>query len=159
MIEDKIKSVEKLKTKLSLLKSEGKSIVFTNGCFDILHVGHISYLEEAKKQGDVLVVAINSDISVKKVKGAGRPILSEGDRLKMLAALESVDFVTIFSQDDPASIVTELDPDIIVKGSDWKEEEIIGAEHVKNSGGRVASIPFLKGYSTTELINKIKGLK
>ncbi len=159
MIEDKIKDVEKLKTELSLLKKEGKSIVFTNGCFDILHVGHVSYLEEAKRQGDVLVVAINSDISVERLKGTGRPILSEGDRSKILAALESVDFVTIFGQDDPASIVTELDPDVIVKGSDWKEEEIIGAKHVKNSGGRVVSIPFLKGYSTTDLINKNKGLK
>ncbi|MFH1752610.1 MAG: D-glycero-beta-D-manno-heptose 1-phosphate adenylyltransferase [Candidatus Omnitrophota bacterium] len=156
MIDDKIKDAKKLKRELSHLKRDGRSIVFTNGCFDILHAGHVTYLEEAKKQGDVLIVAVNSDRSVKRIKGPGRPITSETDRMKILAALESVDFVTKFSEDDPGAIVEKLDPDVIVKGADWKKDEIIGARHVMKSGGRVKTIPFLKGYSTTALLKKVK---
>jgi D-beta-D-heptose 7-phosphate kinase/D-beta-D-heptose 1-phosphate adenosyltransferase len=158
MIKNKIKSVKDLKSILSTLKEEGKKIVFTNGCFDILHVGHVSYLEEAKRHGDILVVAINSDKSTEKLKGKGRPIVHQADRLKMLASLESVDFATAFNEDDPGLIVKKLNPDVIVKGSDWKEEDIIGGEDVRKKGGKTITIPFLSGYSTTTVIKKVKEL-
>lgn len=158
MIQQKIKNKTDLVKILSKFKKEKKRVVFTNGCFDILHAGHTAYLEEAKKKGDFLVVAVNSDNSVKRIKGSARPIVNENDRLKIIASLESVDFVTIFSEDTPAEIIKELCPDIIVKGSDWKENEIVGADFIKKNGGSVITIPFLKGYSTTSLINKIKKL-
>ncbi len=159
MIKKKIKKKQGLKKTISRLKKREKSIVFTNGCFDILHAGHVHYLEEAKKLGDVLVVAVNSDGSAKRLKGKGRPVTSRDNRMKLLAALESVDFVTYFDEDDPGSIVRELEPDIIVKGSDWDEDDIIGADVVKKRGGRVATISFLKGLSTTSIIKKIKKLR
>ena len=156
MTQDKIKTLDGLKDILSALRKGQKRIVFTNGCFDILHVGHVTYLEEAKKQGDILVVAVNSDDSLKRLKGKGRPVVNQNDRMKMLAALESVDYVIIFKEDNPASIVEDLKPDVIVKGSDWKEDEIIGAESVKKGGGKVITIPISQGYSTTALLKKIK---
>lgn len=159
MIANKIKNLSTLKEILSDLKKKGKRIVFTNGCFDILHIGHIAYLQEAKRQGDILVVAVNSDDSAKRLKGIGRPIMSQEDRAKILASLEGIDFVTIFNDDTPLSIVKELNPDVIVKGGDWKEDKIIGGEYVKKMGGRVVTIPYLKDYSTTSIIEKIKNLK
>jgi len=159
MLKEKIKKREELKGILSRLKKEGKKIVFTNGCFDILHAGHVEYLREAKALGDILLVAINTDRSVKRVKGEGRPVTNETDRAKILAALETVDFVTFFDEESPGLIVEELSPDIIVKGGDWKENEIIGGDHVKRSGGRVLTVPFRKGYSTSAIIEKIKKLK
>ncbi|NQT05976.1 MAG: D-glycero-beta-D-manno-heptose 1-phosphate adenylyltransferase [Candidatus Omnitrophica bacterium] len=159
MIKDKIKDAGVLKGILASLKNKGKKIVFTNGCFDILHVGHVSYLEETKALGDILVVAINSDASVKKIKGKGRPLTKERDREEVVAALASVDFVTLFCEDTPESIVKELDPDVIVKGGDWKEGDIVGGDYVKKRGGKVVSIPFRKGYSTTSLIKRVKGLQ
>lgn len=159
MIEEKIKTKDNLKEILSGLKKQNKTIVFTNGCFDILHVGHVTYLEEAKKHGDILVVAINSDASARRLKGQGRPIVSQKDRMKILASLESVDFVTVFNEDNPASIVKELNPDVIAKGADWKADEIIGGEYVRKRGGKIVTIPFYKGYSTTDLLEKIKSSK
>lgn len=156
MIEEKIKTRAALKDILSSLKKENRTVVFTNGCFDILHAGHVTYLEEAKKHGDILVVAVNSDNSAKRLKGEGRPLVNQDDRMKILASLESVNFVTSFKEDDPAAIVKELGPDIIVKGSDWKEDEIIGGEDVKKRGGKVVTIPFYKDYSTTLLMKRIK---
>lgn len=158
MTKDKIKTVNTLKDILSRLKKQKKSIVFTNGCFDILHVGHVTYLENAKREGDILVVAVNSDDSLRRLKGEGRPIVNQDDRMKILAALESVDFVISFEEDDPASMVKRLNPDVIVKGSDWKEDEVIGGEYVKKMGGKVVTIPLCEGYSTTSLIEKIKRL-
>lgn len=158
MIQDKIKDVHSLKSILTEAKEQKKTVVFTNGCFDILHVGHVTYLEEAKKQGDILVIAINTDDSVKRMKGSGRPVVCQEDRLKVLASLQSVDFVTTFAEDDPGSIIKELGPNILIKGSDWKEDEIIGGSYVKKAGGKVITIPFRKGYSSSLLITKIKSL-
>ncbi len=140
------------------LKKEGKKIVFTNGCFDILHLGHIRYLSEAKKLGDFLIVAINSDSSVRRIKGNKRPIIDEKARAEIIAALEFVDMVIIFSEDTPYNIIKRLKPDILVKGGDWKEDEIVGADIVKKSGGKVLTIPYITGYSTTSIVEKIKKL-
>jgi len=159
MIQDKIKDRDSLKRTISRLKNEKKTIVFTNGCFDIMHAGHAGYLEEAKRHGDILVVGVNSDDSVKRLKGPGRPIMKQDDRLSMLAALESVDFVTVFDEDDPENIITELSPDAIAKGEDWKEEDIIGSDFVKKSGGKVIRIRFRDGCSTTSIIKKIRSLR
>jgi len=158
MIKNKVVDRGELRDKLAGIKGK-KSIVFTNGCFDIIHIGHATYLEEAKKLGEILVVALNSDASVARLKGADRPLVACGDRMRMVASLESVSYVTSFDEDDPAAIVSELNPDVIVKGGDWKESEIIGGSHVKKTGGRVVSLPFVEGFSTTDLIKKIKGLK
>lgn len=145
-----------LKEKISELKAEGKKIVFTNGCFDIIHSGHIFYLGEAKKSGDVLVIGLNSDDSVKRLKGNDRPINNESDRALVLDALKFVDFVTIFEEDTPYELIKLLQPDILVKGGDYKADEIVGADIVRENGGKVLIIPYVKGKSTTALINKIK---
>jgi len=151
----KIKKREEAKKIISELRSKGKRIVFTNGCFDIIHVGHVRYLNEAKKIGDFLIVAINSDSSVKSIKGENRPITDERARAEIIAALEFVDMVIIFSEDTPYSLIKEIQPDILVKGGDWKEEEIVGADIVKERGGKVLTIPYVSGYSTTSIIEKI----
>ena len=151
----------KLKDKQSLekiiigLHSKGKKVVFTNGCFDILHYGHAKYLEQAKAKADILVVAVNSDGSVRKLKGQARPLFSQKFRAKMVAALESVDYVVIFSEETPLEIIKSLKPDVLVKGGDWKEDKIVGADFVKSCGGRVSSIKFVPGFSTTNIIRKI----
>ena len=152
---NKIYSRERLKKKIDLLRKEGKKIVFTNGCFDILHVGHTRYLEEARKQGDVLVLGLNSDESVRSLKGQKRPIISENERAGVVAALESVDFVTIFPELTPLELIEYLKPDVLVKGGDWKEEEVVGRKSVEKWGGRVIIIPEIKGSSTTNVIEKI----
>lgn len=136
-------------------KNNNESIVFTNGCFDILHVGHIHYLKEAKSLGDRLVLGLNSDASVKKLKGESRPINNQIDRAVMIAALEMVDLVMIFEEDDPLNLITLIKPDVLVKGGDWKIEQIVGAKEVISNGGKVKSLSFLDGYSTTSLIDKI----
>ena len=140
----------------TVLKKDGKIIVFTNGCFDILHVGHIDLLEKAKSRGDVLIVGLNSDESVRCLKGEKRPINSEKDRAEVLAALESVDFVVIFLEDTPAEIIAEIRPQILVKGGDYHIGNIVGRETVESDGGRVVVIPLYEGKSTTGLIEKIK---
>lgn len=132
-----------------------KQIVFTNGCFDLLHVGHVRYLKEAKKQGDILIVGLNTDASVKRLKGPERPIQIEQDRAEILAALECVDFVTLFDEDTPLNLIKELKPQVLVKGGDWKPEQIVGSDLVLASGGRVLSLNFVEGRSTTSLIKKI----
>lgn len=159
MIKDKIKTKEALKKIVSRLKKERKTVVFTNGCFDILHAGHVTYLEEAKREGDVLIVALNSDSSVRRLKGKGRPVVNQKERSMVLAALDSVDFVTVFEEDDPAAIIKALGPDVIVKGADWRKGEIIGGDYVKKRGGRAATARLYKGLSTTFLIKKIKRLR
>lgn len=138
------------------LKAEGKRIVFTNGCFDILHIGHARYLTEARALGDVLVVAVNSDASVKRLKGHDRPVNCESDRAEMLLALKSVDYTVIFEEDTPYNVITDIIPDVLVKGGDWPEDSIVGADIVKKNGGIVRSLPFIEGRSTTTIIEKIQ---
>jgi len=133
------------------LKRKGKTIVFTNGCFDIIHAGHIKLFEKARAQGDALIVAINSDKSLKGLKGPKRPLVTEKLRAYVIAALESVDFVTVFGEQTPAELLSELKPDVLVKGGDYKLSEIVGREYVN----KVVRIPLVKGLSTTALINKI----
>lgn len=149
-------STKKLAGILSRLRSKGKRVVFTNGCFDIIHVGHVDYLSKAKKLGDVLVIGLNSDSSVKKIKGKGRPINNERDRAKVLGALSFVDYISIFGESTPERLIKELKPDILVKGGDWKIDRIVGGDFVRSRGGKVKRIPFVKGYSTTSLIKKIE---
>jgi len=158
LLETKIKNQQALKQIISRLKSRGKRIVFTNGCFDLLHYGHIKYLQDAKKKGDILIVAINSDSSIKKIKGKKRPLIKQGDRSRIIAGLSSVDFVTIFNQPTPDKIIRLLRPDILIKGSDWKKDKIVGGEFVSGYGGKVLNIRLIKGRSTTNLINKIAKL-
>ncbi|MCC6758730.1 MAG: D-glycero-beta-D-manno-heptose 1-phosphate adenylyltransferase [Candidatus Omnitrophica bacterium] len=139
-ITKKIVSVSSLKKKLNALRRKGKKIAFTNGCFDILHFGHVSYLEAAKKKGRALVVGLNSDESVRRLKGADRPVNSELNRAGVLAGLEAVDFVVIFAEDTPYNLISQLKPDVLIKGADWKDKEIAGADVVKAHGGKVEFI-------------------
>ena len=154
----KIKSLSSMKKEIDRLKGEGKKIVFTNGCFDILHPGHTRYLRAARQLGDYLVVAVNSDRSVREIKGEGRPVISQEDRTEVLAALGSVDGVVVFDEDNPLNVIRHLMPDVLVKGGDWPEDKIIGADVVKGAGGEVKRIPFESGYSTTGIIEKVKSL-
>lgn len=142
-----------LKT-LETSRAAGKKIVFTNGCFDLLHVGHVRYLQEAAKQGSLLVVGVNSDDSVKRLKGPTRPIQNEADRAEILLALKSVDEVVVFTEDTPETIIKAIRPDVLVKGGDWKIEQIVGGEFVIKNGGQVKSLTFIDGKSTTKLIEK-----
>jgi D-glycero-beta-D-manno-heptose 1-phosphate adenylyltransferase len=144
-----------LRRRLSSLRRGGKRIVFTNGVFDLLHTGHVRYLRAAKKLGDVLVVGLNSDRSVRRLgKGPERPVVKQRDRAEVLAALEMVDYVVIFDQDTPLQLITALQPDVLVKGGDWTVDRIVGADLVLARGGKVKSLPFAKGYSTTRLIER-----
>ena len=152
----KIKTLEQAKEELDNLKEKGKKIVFTNGCFDILHIGHARYLYMARDLGDFLIVAVNSDRSVKALKGPDRPVIKENERAEMLAALGCVDMTVIFDEDTPYEVIKELVPDLLVKGGDWKEEDIVGSDIVRAAGGEVKSITFVDGSSTTNIINRIK---
>ncbi len=155
-MENKLKSCSALVKIVSSLRDRKKRTVFTNGCFDILHVGHVAYLRRAKKLGDALIVGLNSDASVRAIKGKDRPINREADRAEILSALSFVDYVTIFSESNPEKLIRALKPDVLVKGSDWKISEIAGGDFVRSYGGRVSRIPFVKGHSTTSVIKKIK---
>lgn len=137
------------------LRQEGRRIVFTNGCFDLLHPGHIRYLAEARKLGDVLIVALNSDASVRQLKGDGRPILKEQERAEVMAALQVVDYVTIFDEETPRELIAELLPDVLVKGGDWTLDTIVGREEVEAAGGKVMSLAFIEGLSTSDVIERI----
>ncbi len=151
----KILSLERAFAVVGELKRQGKRIVFTNGCFDIIHPGHTYYLAEARKLGDVLLVGLNSDRSVRALKGPGRPILPEGERAEILAALRWVDYVTIFDDRTPRAVITRLLPQILVKGADWGPGEIVGREEVEAAGGKVISIPVVPGYSTSSIIEAV----
>ena len=140
---------------INKIKSEGKKIVFTNGCFDLLHVGHIKYLSQAKDLGDILIIGLNSDKSVKKLKGNNRPINSFEDRAKLLAALKSVDLVIMFEEQTPENLIKEIIPDVLVKGGDYNIEEIVGYQTVIDNGGQVKTLSFYEGYSSTNYIDKI----
>ncbi|RKY13930.1 MAG: D-glycero-beta-D-manno-heptose 1-phosphate adenylyltransferase [Planctomycetota bacterium] len=155
----KIKTAKEMSQTLRRLKSDGKVIVFTNGCFDILHPGHVRLLEFAKEQGDILVVGLNSDRSVREIKGEGRPINDEKSRALMLAALAAVDFVVLFDEPTPQKIIETLRPDVLVKGEDWREKGVVGREFVESYGGRVVLAPLLKGYSTSSIIKKLELLE
>ena len=151
----KIRTRQQLETHLRRLQREGKRVVFTNGCFDLIHAGHVRYLRAARRLGDVLVVALNSDASVRRLKGAGRPLMPLGDRCEMVAALEMVDYVTSFRADTPYDLIRRLQPDVLVKGGDWAADRIVGADLVRARGGQVRSLRFNRGYSTTGLAAKI----
>ncbi|MES0349892.1 MAG: D-glycero-beta-D-manno-heptose 1-phosphate adenylyltransferase [Desulfobacteria bacterium] len=146
---------EELKKTVRALKDAGKKIVFTNGCFDLLHLGHVRYLEAARAEGDVLVIGVNSDRSVHEIKGPSRPVVPEDERAEVLAALACVDFVTLFDEPDPLETIRALLPDVLVKGSDWEEDAIVGKEVVEEHGGRVVRVPLTEGASTTKIIEKI----
>jgi rfaE bifunctional protein nucleotidyltransferase chain/domain len=151
----KIKSAADLSRTLSRLRAKGARIVFTNGCFDILHPGHVKYLNKARSLGDILVVGLNSDASVRAIKGKSRPVNRLSDRALILASLSAVDYVVPFGESTPERLIKVIKPDILVKGGDWKVKDIVGGDFVVSRGGRVASIPFVKGYSTTSLIKKL----
>ena len=157
MIKSKIKSVTSLAKILAGLRARRKKIVFTNGCFDFLHVGHVIYLSKARKIGDILVVGLNSDSSVRALKGAGRPVNDERSRAIVLSALSCVDYISIFSESTPETLIKRLKPDVLVKGGDWKGKGIAGSDLVRSRGGRVVTIPFVKGFSTSSIIKKISG--
>ncbi|MGZ3745339.1 MAG: D-glycero-beta-D-manno-heptose 1-phosphate adenylyltransferase [Pseudobdellovibrionaceae bacterium] len=146
--------IEKISSDLAILKSQNKKIVFTNGCFDLLHVGHVRYLQEAKRLGDVLVVGVNSDASIRILKGPTRPVQNEADRAEILAALGCVDFTVIFTEETPKNLIETVKPDILVKGGDWKIDQIVGSDFVLANGGKVLSLQFVDGKSTTKLIEK-----
>lgn len=152
---NKIMRKEELKKELEALRRQGRKIAFTNGCFDILHVGHVRYLREAKKTADVLILALNSDISVRTIKGEKRPLVPQDERADVVAALESIDYVTLFDEPTPLELIEYLRPDVLIKGGDWAEENIVGRNAVKSWGGRVVVIPETEGASTTNIIDKV----
>jgi D-beta-D-heptose 7-phosphate kinase/D-beta-D-heptose 1-phosphate adenosyltransferase len=151
MSNDKIIDRSELKDTVSALKKRGKRVVFTNGCFDIIHIGHIRYLREAKKLGDILLIGLNSDTSVSKIK-PGRPVVPEEQRSEVLSTLDMVDYITLFNEGTPYALIKEIKPDVLVKGADWKAEEIIGKDIVRE----VRTIPFVEGISSSEIIRKIR---
>src|SRR5262249_34610778 len=139
------------------LRAEGKRVVFTNGCFDLLHSGHVRYLAEARALGDTLIVALNSDRSVRILKGSDRPILNERDRAEVMASLAVVDYVLVFDDETPREVISKLLPDVLVKGGDWPIDQIVGREEVEATGGRVLSLPYVEGSSTSEILRRIRG--
>jgi D-beta-D-heptose 7-phosphate kinase/D-beta-D-heptose 1-phosphate adenosyltransferase len=149
----KILSWDDLKTEIDRLRADGKKIVFTNGCFDIMHIGHIRYLKEAKRLGNVLIIGLNSDSSVKRLK-PNRPIISEAQRAEVISSIEMVDYVTIFNEDTPYELIKYLKPHVLVKGGDWKRQDIVGSDIVPE----VHSLPYIEGISTTEIVKKIKNI-
>lgn len=154
--EHKIVSLAVLKKKIVASRKAGKKIVFTNGCFDLMHLGHVSYLEKIKSKDNILVVGLNSDRSVRRIKSAGRPIQPQKARARVLAALACVDYVTIFSDPTPYQVIQAVQPDILVKGADWKNKTVVGEDIVKARGGRVQLVRYIPGFSTTNIINKIR---
>jgi D-beta-D-heptose 7-phosphate kinase/D-beta-D-heptose 1-phosphate adenosyltransferase len=154
-VTEKIKAKGELRNILEGLKRSGERIVFTNGCFDILHIGHIRCLEGAKKEGDILVVALNSDRSIRSIKGPSRPFTPEGERTEVLSALACVDYVVIFDEPDPLELISFLKPNILVKGGDWTPETTIGREVVEGMGGKVVIIPHVQGVSTSTIVDRM----
>jgi len=148
-----------LRRELSALRAAGRKVVFTNGCFDILHAGHARYLHEARREGDVLVVGLNSDASVKRLKGAGRPVVPQDDRAELLASLGCVDYVVVFDEDTPERIIRDVEPDVLVKGEDWKDKGVVGREFVESRGGKVVLVKLLPGRSTTSIVERARGKK
>lgn len=151
---DKIISVNDIDALLKI--HSGKSIVFTNGCFDIIHSGHVLYLEEAKNCGDILILGLNSDASIKRLKGDDRPVNNQEDRAIVLSALQAIDYVIIFDEDTPYNLISRIKPDILVKGGDWSPDQIVGSDIVLEKNGKVLSLSFKEGKSTTNIINKVR---
>jgi len=155
-VADKIKTVDEIAAIATEAKKNGRRVVFTNGCFDLLHRGHVHILRQAKAAGDLLIVGMNSDRSVKSIKGPARPILPEIDRVELIAAMEMVDYIVLFDEPDPYQLIATIKPNVLAKGGDWSSDKIVGADIVERDGGRVAVIPYLKGFSTTEIIERIR---
>lgn len=151
----KIVTWDELKKAVERHRNEGKTIVFTNGCFDILHVGHVQYLQEARRMGDLLILGLNSDASVRAIKGEKRPLVPQAERAEVVAALTTVDYVTLFDETTPLRLIEFLRPDCLVKGGDWKEASVVGRDLVHSWGGRVVIIPLTEGASTTNIVEKI----
>jgi len=151
----KIKDIKALLKHRSRLRAEGKTLVFTNGCFDILHRGHVEYLQQSRMMGDALVVGLNSDASVTRLKGKGRPLLPQEDRAFLLASLSAVDFVCVFEEDTPLKLIEAIRPDVLIKGGDYQIHEIVGREVVEGHGGKVVTIPLIPNRSTSDIIRKI----
>lgn len=151
----KLKNLDELTAIAAQARQKGKSVVFTNGCFDILHRGHVHILRQAKAAGDLLIVALNSDRSVKQIKGEKRPVLPETDRIELIGAMEMVDYIVVFDDADPYKLIAAIKPNVLVKGGDWSAQKIVGADLVEEGGGRVEVIPYLKGFSTSEIIERI----
>jgi D-glycero-beta-D-manno-heptose 1-phosphate adenylyltransferase len=155
MSAQKVKTLKEIIPLRAALRERGKKLVFTNGCFDILHVGHVRYLNEARSLGDALIVGINSDRSVREIKGATRPIIPEADRAEVIAALASVDYVFIFDDPTPKQVIDAIVPDVLVKGADWDISEIVGRDTVESAGGVVRNVPLVEGSSTTDIIRRV----
>ncbi len=153
----KVKTLAAVARAVRKAQAQGRRVAFTNGCFDLLHPGHIRYLEQARALGDLLVVAINSDASVRRLKGPGRPVVPAEARAEVLAALAVVDFVLIFNEPDPARVIRSVQPDVLVKGGDWPVDQIVGADVVRAKGGVVRSLPYEEGFSTSALIRRMAG--
>lgn len=151
-----ILSLTELKAERQRLRSAGKIVVLTNGCFDLLHPGHVRYLSEARRLGDVLIVALNSDRAIRELKGHARPILDQSERAEVISALACVDYVTVFDDVSPQEMIASILPDVLVKGGDWGLDQIIGRQEVEAAGGKVLSLPFVEGVSTSEIIERIK---
>ena len=152
---NKIVTWEELKKVVELQRKKGKTIVFTNGCFDILHVGHVRYLQEARKMGDLLILGLNSDASVRAIKGGERPLVPQAERAEVIASLTTVDYVTLFDETTPLRLIEFLQPDCLVKGGDWKEASVVGRDLVRSWGGRVVIVPLTEGASTTNIVEKV----
>lgn len=152
----KLKNLGELAAIASEARRAGKTVVFTNGCFDLLHRGHVHILREARAMGDILIVGVNSDRSVRGIKGPKRPILGETDRSELIAAMEMVNYVVLFDEADPRKLIEAIKPDVLAKGGDWGPDGVVGADIVERTGGKVAVIPYLKGFSTTEIIERIR---
>jgi D-glycero-beta-D-manno-heptose 1-phosphate adenylyltransferase len=153
---DKIKTAAEARKKVAEWKSKGQQVVFTNGCFDIMHLGHVDYLEKARNLGDRLIVGLNTDASVSRFKGPDRPIQDQDSRARVMSSLQFVDLVVMFDEDTPKELISSLVPDVLVKGSDYLAENIVGADVVKQAGGKVTTLEFVPGYSTSKVIEKIK---
>ncbi len=154
-MDKKFKNLDDLVKIRNQLKHQGKKVVFTNGCFDLLHSGHIHLFREARKKGDVFIVAVNDDSSTRKIKGASRPIFPLKERIEILGAIEDVDYLASFSEETPQKIIARLLPDVLVKGGDWKPEEVVGKREVEDAGGEVEIIPYLEGRSSSDIVKRI----
>jgi D-beta-D-heptose 7-phosphate kinase/D-beta-D-heptose 1-phosphate adenosyltransferase len=153
----KVKTLSALKELREKWSTEGQTVVFTNGCFDVLHSGHIYLFKQAKEEGDILIVAVNDDMSVRNLKGPSRPVFPLEERLEVLEAIETIDCLVSFSQPTPRELIQELLPDVLVKGGDWKPDEVVGKEDVEGAGGKVVIVPYLPGKSSSQILEKIKG--
>ena len=154
-MDKKFKNLADLVKIRNQLKHQGKKVVFTNGCFDLLHSGHIHLFREARKKGDVFIVAVNDDSSTRKIKGASRPIFPLKERIEILGAIEDIDYLASFSEETPQKIIARLLPDVLVKGGDWKPEEVVGKREVEDAGGEVEIIPYLEGRSSSDIVKRI----